>query len=478
VAFVPWLLALERSLSTRTGASTGFRLGLALGAAYFVGTLYWIPDVLVTYGGLARIVAVPVTGLLIAYLALFPALASWVVARAWQAHGPSAIWIAPLAWVASEWLRGWLFSGFPWVLVGTSQMSWLAIVQSVSLAGVWGLSALIVAANVAIVVAITRRPGRRLRGALTTGLLVVGLAAWGAWRLGGAHDSDPGSRLRVGIVQGNVPQDQKWSPGFADQILRRYLTLSREAAAAGARLIVWPESATPFFFEEDPVGGSAVRDLARDVSAYLLFGSDQLERGSPVRYYNAAFLVGPDGRTIGVYRKQHLVPFGEYVPLKRLLFFVAPLVDAVADFSAGTETGLMPVDGRPLSTAICYEVIFGNSIRRAVREGSQLLTTVTNDAWYGRTSAPWQHFDQAAIRAVEQGRYLVRAANTGVSGVVDPYGRVTARKGLFETGVLIQDVSLLEGRTLYCTIGDSFAWASAALCLLVLVRSWRLRPAR
>jgi apolipoprotein N-acyltransferase len=393
--------------------------------------------------------------------------------------------------VCGEWLRGWVFSGFPWVLVGTSQVRWLPIAQTVSLFGVWGLSALIVAVNVAIVLLLLRERRERPRALLVVALACA-LSGWGAWRLSAAPTAgnptggrgagvggpSDGATLRVGIVQGNVPQDQKWSREFADDILVRYIRLSREAAQQGARLIVWPESATPFFFEEDPAGGEAIRLLARETGAWLLFGSDQLERGATTRYYNAAFLVSPDGRTAGVYRKQHLVPFGEYVPLKRLLFFVGPLVEAVSDFSPGTGTAMLTVDGRPVSTAICYEVIFPSQTRAGVVAGSELLTTITNDAWYGLTSAPWQHFEQAAVRSIELGRYLVRAANTGVSGIVDPFGRVVVQRALFETTVLVDDVRFLKTRTLYSTIGDSFAWASAAIGLLVLVRRRPDRAAR
>jgi apolipoprotein N-acyltransferase len=471
VGLVPWLVALTRVAGGAEPRGGGaFLLGLAMGAVYFAGTLYWIPDVLVTYGGLLHLVAVPVAGLFVAYLALFPALASWVTGRAVRTYGPMGLWVAPFAWVAVEWLRGWVFTGFPWVLLGSSQIAWLPIAQVSSLAGLWGLSALVAAANVAIAVLIQERRSSWRLPALV-GTLICACAVWGGWRLRTPADALPGQSLRVGIVQGNVPQDQKWSPEFASEILARYLRLSREAAQQGAQLVVWPESATPFYFEENAAGGAAIRRLARETHTWLLFGSDQLERGATVRYYNSAFLLGPDGRTAGVYRKQRLVPFGEYVPLKQLLFFVAPLVEAVSDFSPGDDPGVLNLDGHHVSTAICYEVIFGGLVRDAVNGGTELLTTITNDAWYGRTSAPWQHFDQAAMRAIESGRYLVRAANTGISGVVDPFGRVLARRGLFETGILIQDVRWLTSRTLYSRIGDSFAWACAALTVLVIVRT-------
>jgi apolipoprotein N-acyltransferase len=186
--------------------------------------------------------------------------------------------------------------------------------------------------------------------------------------------------------------------------------------------------------------------------------------------------VKPDGATGAVYRKMHLVPFGEYVPLKRLLFFVGPIVEAVSDFTPGDVPVLLPVGDHVASTAICYEVIYTSLMRQFVLEGSELLTTITNDAWYGRSSAAYQHWDQAAMRAIENGRYLARAANTGISGFVDPYGRVLAKSDLFEQALLIEDIRFLQSRTIYTQIGDLIAWLSLALTAAALLASFsRLR---
>jgi len=169
----------------------------------------------------------------------------------------------------------------------------------------------------------------------------------------------------------------------------------------------------------------------------------------------------------------HLVPFGEYVPAKKLLFFAAPLVEAVSDFSAGTEAALLPVGRHRLSTAICYEVVYPDLVRRFVAGGSEMLTTITNDAWYGRSSAPHQHFEQAAMRAIEEGRYLVRSANTGVSGIVDPYGRVLARSGIFEPAILVGEARFLTTSTFYARHGDILAYASVVATALLLLLARR-----
>src|ERR1019366_203062 len=224
---------------------------------------------------------------------------------------------------------------------------------------------------------------------------------------------------------------------------------------------------------EDQIGAASLRMLARQARVPILFGSDQVERGTPNRWFNSAFLVGPDGAVGGVYRKIHLVPFGEYVPLQRLLFFAAPLTEQVGTFTAGTTANLLPVQGHPVSVSICYEVVYPALVRQFVTGGSELLTTITNDAWFGPTSAPYQHFEQASMRAIEEGRYMVRAANTGISGIVDPYGRVLARTGVYEPAVLVGEARFLRTSTFYARHGDVLAFAAAVLTALLLLAARR-----
>jgi apolipoprotein N-acyltransferase len=480
-ALAPLLVALARWPHGAVSPSRGFWLGWTTGAVYFTGTLYWLSDVMVTFGGLPPVAAWPVALLLVAYLSIYTGIFGWLLARALRRFGPGALWLAPPLWTGTEFLRGWLFTGFPWVTFGYSQATVLPIVQLASVGGVALISLLLVTGSASLAVAALGDRRQAVRAVALSAGLVAAAAGWGQWRIARGELASTGPVLRVGIVQGNVAQSQKWDPAHAREIFQRYLDLTRRVARGGARLIVWPESATPFSFEEEPEGREAVLGLAREVSAWLVLGSNQIERGSPARYYNAAFLVSPAGQQAAVYRKVHLVPFGEYVPLRSLLFFARPLVDGIGDFAHGREVTPLEIDGRRVSTVICYESVFPYLAREAVtRHGSQLLTAITNDAWYGWSSAPFQHFEQGAVRAVEFGRYFVRAANTGISGIVDPYGRVVASRGLFETATLDADVRLLDGRTAYATIGDSFAWASVG----VMVLSWWLtrralpRPAR
>lgn len=477
-ALVPLLVALFRQRLSRA-----FLLGLTTGAVYFAGTLYWITRVMVVYGGLQPVVAMLVNLALIAYLALYPALFAAITARLTLAAGPRMLMAAPLVWVATELGRTRLFTGFPWVLLGYSQADVLPVAQLASVLGVYGVSALVVlvSAGLAVLLVTSTHRHRPDYAPLIVALAVTALVAgWGTVRIRQGTLTSEGESLRVGLIQGNVEQDDKWDERRAPQIFREYLDRTRQAADEGASFVLWPESATPFVFAENLGNGDAVRSVARDRHLTILLGSDEIAHGSPNRYYNSAYLVDPHGRTGGVYRKIHLVPFGEYVPLRRVFFFASRLVEAVSDFTPGTAAVLLPVKDHLISTAICYEVVYPNLVRESVLGGSELLTTITNDAWFGPTSAPYQHFAQASMRAIENGRYLVRAANTGISGIVDPYGRVLARSALFEPATIVGDVRLVKASTIYTRTGDLFPYGCTLTTLLLLVgarrRSYRMKP--
>jgi apolipoprotein N-acyltransferase len=478
IALAPLLVALS-GWTGRAGPMRGrtplraFGLGMATGVVYFVGTCYWTISVLATFGGLPMALALLAMVLMAGYLSLYVAGTAVVISALVRRGGAVALAVAPLAWTGGEFIRGTILSGFPWVLLGSSQVTVLPVAQLASLTGVYGVTALVAAVNAALAYALVGDVRRR------TPLLVGGAAAllavgvWGTMRVADGSLTREGTPIRVGVIQGNVEQGQKWDPKFARQIFTTYISMTREAVRKGAQYVIWPESSTPFMFEEDPAG-AAVRDLAAEVGTPILFGSDQIERGEMPRQYNAAFLVTPDRATAAVYRKMHLVPFGEFIPWKTWLTFASPLVESLMDFSAGDRVEMLPVLGHRTSTAICYEVVFPSLAREAVANGSELLTTITNDAWYGRTSAPYQHFALASMRAIEQGRYLVRSANTGISGVVDPYGRVVQASGVFTQVALVEEARFLTGRTVYSRVGDVVAYgalAVTALAFFVLKRS-------
>ena len=336
-----------------------FTLGLVTGTIYFAGTLYWITGVMARYGEMAFWVAVLINAALILYLALFPAIFALTVRRLVAARGPAALMAAPIVWVAAELGRTHIFTGFPWVLLGYSQTSVLPIAQFASLFGVYGVSMLVASVSAALALlwnAKLAKPAkdsifspRTLRSYTPVVIvfsIVMGVAVWGSRRAAIAEWTHTGEPIRVGLIQGNIDQSEKSDPARAAAIFQDYLGMTRQAIREGAGFVIWPESSTPFRFEDDPFAAAQIRTLAQQAKVPILFGSDQFLRGAngaPTTFYNSAFLVRADGTTGGVYRKIHLVPFGEYVPAQRLLFFAAPLVQAVSDFSAGEEATLLPV---------------------------------------------------------------------------------------------------------------------------------------
>jgi len=493
IALTPLLVALagESRITSPKPVPFGraFLLGLVTGVVYFTGTLYWITRVMAVYGGLQQWVAVLVNAALIAYLALYPAVFAAITRRIVIAHGRPALMAAPLVWVATELGRTYILTGFPWVLLGYSQTTVLPIAQFASLFGVYGVSMLVAAVSAALAVVATSAPGpakaahdvqarSRFTPAVVVFAIVIGVAVWGSRRAAGAEWTRAGEAIRVGLIQGNVQQGQKWDPNLASRIFTDYLAKSRQAVREGAEIVLWPESAAPFMFNEDAASADRVRALAREARVPILVGSDEVEwrptdRGrTPDKFFNSAFLVRADGSTAGVYRKMHLVPFGEYVPFQKLLFFAAPLTEQVGTFAPGLDPALLPVNGHPISVAICYEVVYPGLVRQFVAGGSEMLTTITNDAWFGPTSAPYQHFEQASMRAIEEGRYMVRAANTGISGIVDPYGRVLERTDIFQAAVLVGAARFLRTSTFYARHGDILAYASVVMtaALLLLAR--------
>lgn len=441
-----------------------FLLGLVTGLVAFAGTVSWTSDVLAIFGGLNAALAWALAALLIAYLAVYPALFSLTLTTAVARAGTPALALAPILWVGTEWLRGTLFTGFPWVLLGYSQSDVVAPLQVASVVGIYGLSGLVACPSAALALLLVPAPGRR-RARLGAAVVLLALpaagAVWGAARVSRQALLD-GPVARVALVQGNVPQGQKWDPAYRGEILSRYLSLTRSVATQDVDLVVWPESSTPFVFGRDGIETEVMRAGIVEARVPVVFGSDEVL--GPTEFYNSAFVMDATGEIRGSYRKMQLVPFGEYIPVRWLLFFASPLVEGFSDFSAGQTLTLLPVAGHRLSVAVCYEAVFPGLSRQAVQQGSQLLATITNDAWYGTSAAPYQHFQQARVRAVETGRYLVRAANTGISGVVDPYGRVVVQSPLFETGTWIGDIRWLDGLTPYVRLGDAVAWA----CMLVV----------
>jgi apolipoprotein N-acyltransferase len=384
----------------------------------------------------------------------------------------------PVFWVALEFLREFLLTGFPWATLGYSQHNWLRMVQSADLFGVYGLSYLIVLSNATVAECFflknkkpsQNRPGKTLAVLI---VLLLGNYAYGDWCL----KQNPDARaetLSVAVIQGNVPQELKWRPENQISTVRTYRNLSLQAGIDEAKdLIVWPEAAMPFYFQDGGPLAESVAELTAEANTSLLFGSPAYRRDSgALRYLNSAFLLSAEAEVQGRSDKIHLVPFGEYVPLGKFLPFVNKLVAGIGDYSPG-EINPLPIGGHRLGVLVCYEVVFPELAREYVRQGSDLLVNITNDAWFGDSSAPWQHLAMARFRAIENRVWVARAANTGISAFISPSGRVVKQTSLFETAFLTSEVGLGSRPKLYSHMGDLIPGAFLLICLVWLVQTRR-----
>ncbi|HEU0018168.1 MAG TPA: apolipoprotein N-acyltransferase [Methyloceanibacter sp.] len=425
--------------------------GLWFGVGYFLTGLYWIAEAFLVepwrHGWLIPFVMTALPG----GMALFYAAAAALAMALWR-PGPARVFALAIAFGLAEFARGHILTGLPWNLLGYGLTATLPVMQAAAIFGVYSLS-LLAALLFASPFAIWAPKGSGLARPKSTAPLALAFssalalcAAWGAARLHSAEMAGTGPRLR--IVQANVDQANKWRPENSVEIFQTYLDLTKSGGGTGGldgiSLVVWPETAVPFFLAESPQALAAIGDLLPDGTT-LLVGSgrivderDAQDRLVATRVYNSLLVIGDKGEVLDSYDKIHLVPFGEYLPFQDFMESVGifQLTGVRGGFSAGTGSRLISVPGAPPARPlICYEIIFPDEISNGGPRPGWLLN-VTNDAWFGGSAGPYQHFHQAQLRAVEQGLPIVRAANTGISAIIDPYGRVLGELGLKKEGVV------------------------------------------
>lgn len=439
IALAPLVLL----LGAPGGAGRRFFLGWLHGWASWLAAIPWIVPTLETFGQMPGWLATVCLGLLAAYLALFHGAFAALGAPAWRRGGGWALVVLPALWTALEWLRGVLFGGFPWNLAGYAWVEVPGALPTAAWIGAWGVGALLVFANVGVALTAARWPARR---GLAAGLAATPWAAVGVLvpllvfavgaRYAGAPPADPfalAAGAPVRILQPNIENAVEADWGTIAANYRKVLAMTERACVPGA-LVLWPESAAwPFSLATDAAFRQDVTALARRGGCTLLFNSLHPAPGGS--FFNSAFVLGPDGRTTR-YDKRKLVPFGEYVPFAGAFAWVDKLARNAGDFQPAEELRLLPWGEERLGVAICYEIVFPGEVAEAVRDGATLLVTITNDAWYGDTAAPWQHYAAARFRAAESGRTVLRAAITGVSAVVEADGGERARVDPFREGVI------------------------------------------
>jgi apolipoprotein N-acyltransferase len=484
VALVPLHIALD-GISRRTQA---FWLGWLSGIIASTGIMSWVVTAMHTYGKVPLVFSYGIMLLLTAYLGLYVALYSAGVVWFRMLVPRYGLFAAPCLWVTLELLRTYVLSGLPWSLLGYSQYRQLDLIQIADHLGVYGVSFLIVLTNVALaelylwLMPLFRgfRPARLPWELVTTAGILVSLSwAYSTSLIASDAVSRPQATLQVGVVQPNIDQAIKWDQAFRDETLRRYDRLT-ESFGYGADLVIWPEAATPFIYEREPLYQLKLVDMANRASAPLLFGSPAVRFDTDRKPFllNSAYLLSPDGELLGRYDKQHLVPFGEYIPLKSsLLFFLEKMVEGIGDFQAGPGPTILSFqlkesDGATVArrvkfgVVICYEVIFPDLVRRMATAGAEFLVTITNDAWFGDSSAPSQHFSMVVLRSVENHLAFARAANTGISGFIDPFGRIIEASPIFTQAALQAEIPIRQTKTFYSRHGDVFAYGCMLISLL------------
>jgi len=467
-AWLAWISLVPLSiLAHKSSPRQAFLWGWLSGTLAYGGILSWL---IVTFQAahlsifLAGFCLLILAGYLGLYWGVWAGFLSYCFSRPVRTNQPIASfeqversnWMpfyGAAAWVALEYLRTYLFSGFPWVLLADSQVKILPLIQIASLTGTYGVSFLIVWINLAL----AAWPPKRL----AVPLVVVAMTClYGYLRMKSLSGEPAGRTLRVALLQGNIDQYKKWDKTYVQEIQKTYEELIEKAADAKPDIILWPETSVPGYLLQDPPLRSWLQQTIRKSHSSHLVGAPVMHED---KAYNSSFSLTPEGDLSGEYAKKHLVPFGEIVPWASVLGRFFTVLNELGGFTAGQNSPVLNIAGYPIGVNICYEAIFPNLVRQSVRQGAQVIANLTNDGWYMRTSAPYQHWAPNIFRAVENARWLIRADNTGISGVIDPSGRVIITSPIFQPHLLIGTVVPRQETTPYTRAGDVFSW----LCCLI-----------
>ncbi len=455
-------------LALRAASPRGaFKSGYLAGLLAYAGCIYWVSIPVHDFGGMPWILAAPCPLLLGAFLGLYPG-AFCLAARLAKDRLPwllLAVFCGAL-WGVLEFLRGWIFTGFPWCVLPAAFVPWPFAIQGVSVVGSYGLSAFFVFCI--FLAAMAFSPASRIRPAFLGILLLGGVFAWGAY--GVAPLEIAAAPQTVTLVQGNINQAVKWDPEFQEGTIQRYAQLSEHGAnEQQTQLIIWPETSMPFFFQKKNILSEQVRAVASRLHTCVLFGSPAFQPVGEDGYvlFNRAYLLNKEGKISGFYDKEHLVPFGEYVPLNEYLPFLKKLVAGIGDFKSGHNATPLQCGNLALGMLICYEAIFPELAQQRVEQGANVLVNISNDAWYGRSSAALQHLHLSALRAVEQRRYLARGTNTGISAIVDPQGKLLVTSDLFRAQSVHQQLRPVIFESLFHRIYYAVMPTLAAITLLL-----------
>lgn len=475
ISLVPLLYALEEK-----NISAGLSIGFISGFVSQIGIIYWITYVIVNYGYLPFYIGLCAMLLLAAYLGLYVALFGAGIVY-FRGKGISQLISVPLLWTSLEYTKSHLFTGFPWENLAYSQYLFKPVIQIADISGTYGVTFLIVWINVLFYYILSARiETRRRMWSLIAGIMVISIVCgYGEVRMRHMKKAMTNARsMEASIIQGNIDQSIKWDPIYQKTTLDIYSFLSGQVPSSVPGLIVWPETAVPFYFQDIDQRHREIIAIAKKSGKWVLFGGPSYRSSDTglLSYSNSAFLLSPAGDIAGRYDKVHLVPYGEYVPLRKLFPFINKLAAGIGDFQAGE--GFMPLpmeNNHRVGVLICYEGILPEAGRAYKKLGADLLVNITNDAWFGRTSAPYQHLSMTVFRSVENRLFLIRAANTGISAIIDPTGSIVNQTELFERTTLSGWVKFLDEETFYTLYGDVFIYACLISLMIIYLISFKRR---
>jgi apolipoprotein N-acyltransferase len=480
IALVPFLYKVLKAQNARES----FKIGLVFGTIFFYGCQYWIYHSINFYGNISFLTSLSIVFLLCFYEGLYIGIFAALLNHLHNKTKLPLTLTAPILWINLEYLRGILFTGFPWSMLGHTLFNSRYLIQICDITGVFGLSFLIVFFNAIITLFFYNRSINKktylelsINAAIWLILIIV-IMLYGKGRIN-YYDSKIDQPLTISIIQPSIEQDKKWNPQFQGDVMNIFKDLTLSSLKDKPDMIIWPESALPFLYGTDIELTNNFNEFQKSLYTHLLFGSMLIRQMNAENYKlsNSALLLSPIGKILYIYDKIHLVPFGEYVPMSDVLFFINKIVPAIGTFQQGQRYVTAHSDIGDFATLICYEIIFPDLVRKFYQQRGDFIVTITNDAWFGTTSGPYQHFIISIFRAVENRKPLIRAANTGISAFIDPTGKIIDCTTLFSKTILTNKIYKNSDKTFYTKYGDIFIYISIIINVFFIIMGLRgLRP--
>ncbi|MBF0539832.1 MAG: apolipoprotein N-acyltransferase [Nitrospirae bacterium] len=472
IALVPFLFYVLKAQNPRES----FKIGLIFGVIFFYGCQYWIYHSINFYGNISFFSSLCIVFLLCFYEGLYIGIFAALLNHLHNKSKFPITLITPILWINLEYLRGILFTGFPWSMLGHTLYNSYYLIQICDITGVFGLSFLIVFSNSIITLffynrTINKKTNHNLYiNAAIFVILIISIIVYGQNCIN-YYNNKIDSPINVSIIQPSIEQDKKWDPQFQKYVMNTYKNLTLSSLNEKPDLIIWPETSLPFLYGTDRELTNDFNKFQQGLNTHLLFGSvlvRQMDREN-YKLSNSAILLSPAGKILYVYDKIHLVPFGEYVPLSDILFFINKIVPTIGTFQQGQRYITAQSEIGDFATLICYEIIFPDLIRKFYQQRGDFIVTITNDAWFGTTSGPYQHFIISKFRAIENRKPLIRAANTGISGFIDPTGKIIKSSTLFERTVITNKIYKNSDKTFYTKYGNIFIYISILINIVFLL---------